>query len=141
MYSGPGLSDMERDEELGSSSQTAQKFMSRMNESIAPQRDATVLHAVVAYVSTLVHLPVLVWAISPKSVDFCLDKSWLVGLQLGIHIPFSVTGNICLLILNVNAYRAFQVFRQAKSFCIQTTRKKCTLIILSEVEVKSRIED
>lgn len=140
MYSGPALPAMKRDEELGASSQTAQRIISRMNESITPQRDATVLHALLAYISTLVHLPVLIWAISPKSVLFFLDRSWLVGIQLGIHVPFSITGNICLLILNINAYRTFRVFRQAKSFCIQTARKKSTVIILSEVEVESRIE-
>ncbi|EGG12408.1 uncharacterized protein MELLADRAFT_101729 [Melampsora larici-populina 98AG31] len=62
MYNGPAKPAMKRDEELGASSQTLQRSMSQMNESITPQRDATVLHALVFYTSILVHLPVLIWA-------------------------------------------------------------------------------
>lgn len=46
------------------SAEDAMASPTRENERHTQQRDATVLHALFAYLSTLVHLPVLIWSVS-----------------------------------------------------------------------------
>ncbi|KAG0149553.1 hypothetical protein CROQUDRAFT_300036 [Cronartium quercuum f. sp. fusiforme G11] len=66
-------------------------------------------HTLTACVGTAVHIPILIWLLSFPDTAFFRSHSWETVAYLGLHGPFSIIGNLSLLILNVHArkYHSF----------------------------------
>ncbi|KAG0148989.1 hypothetical protein CROQUDRAFT_89560 [Cronartium quercuum f. sp. fusiforme G11] len=64
-------------------SETGEAIMLKsIGEKTRRKRDLIVMHATIAYTSTLVYLPVIIWQSTFKGDDFLRNPTWLIGTRL-----------------------------------------------------------
>ncbi|KAG0142240.1 hypothetical protein CROQUDRAFT_109980 [Cronartium quercuum f. sp. fusiforme G11] len=75
---------------------------------LAQERRTLLQHALAIYFTTNMFIPALAWQIWIARGDFLKNQRWHTGTQLGMHLPFIVSGNIIVVILNLQARRFFK---------------------------------
>lgn len=69
------------------------------------------IHGLAVYLTALALLPVLIWQVCFPGSSFLRSQKWLVVTQVGMHGPFAISGNIIVLLLNLQAQRLLDVYR------------------------------
>ncbi|EGF98340.1 uncharacterized protein MELLADRAFT_113638 [Melampsora larici-populina 98AG31] len=66
----------------------------KIHKRLKQEHVSLVAYAFAAYFSTMMFIPTLAWALSYPGLNFVQDKNWLLGLQIGMHGPFAISGNV-----------------------------------------------
>ncbi|CAH7672602.1 expressed protein [Phakopsora pachyrhizi] len=67
------------------------------------QRQRMVYHALLLYTSVVSHLPAIFWQVFNNKPGFLKSNTWQTVTLLGLHVPFAITGNLVLVILNLHS--------------------------------------
>ncbi|KAH9810331.1 hypothetical protein DFH28DRAFT_1184266 [Melampsora americana] len=81
----------------------AAENISKMGRKIREQRRRLVTHALMTYVTTCLHVPIIIAQLSYEGDGFLNDKRWLTLTRVGLSVPFSIGGNVIAFILNIHA--------------------------------------
>ncbi|KAG0145959.1 hypothetical protein CROQUDRAFT_107488 [Cronartium quercuum f. sp. fusiforme G11] len=73
------------------------------SQKIRLQRRRLVLLALATLATTALHVPVLIAQLSFKGNRFMIDQKWILLTRVGLHLPFSILGNIILGIIHIHA--------------------------------------
>lgn len=87
------------------------------------EHKAIVHHAWSAYITTVSFIPILAWLTSYRDASFVQNKQWNTILQIGLHAPFAISGNVIELILNLQARRMLKLYREREKMCNTCSRK------------------
>lgn len=85
-----------------------------MGAELRRERSWIVRHALYAVLSTAVHLPPLAWQLAPHAPGFIYTAKFRNVNFHTLTFPFSVTGNIVLLLLNIHVNRAMSRERKLR---------------------------
>lgn len=85
------------------SSGEAGDHISKMGRKIREQRRRLVTHAIMTYVTTSMHVPIIIAQLSYEGDGFLRDKTWMTLTRVGLSLPFSITGNAIAFVLNLHA--------------------------------------
>ncbi|KAH9822408.1 hypothetical protein DFH28DRAFT_881426 [Melampsora americana] len=66
----------------------------KIHNRLKQEHVSLVAHAFAAYFSTMMYIPLLAWALSFSALNFVENKVWLSGMQIGMHGPFAISGNV-----------------------------------------------
>ncbi|KAG0149641.1 hypothetical protein CROQUDRAFT_104979 [Cronartium quercuum f. sp. fusiforme G11] len=88
---------------VGSMGGEAYEKLAKASRKLRQQRRRLVLHALAAFTTTFVHIPVIIAQLSFKGDKYMNDERWILLTRVGLALPFSILGNIIIGILNLHA--------------------------------------
>lgn len=105
---------------------TAERSMQfkRIERRLAKEHRTLLNHALAAYGSTIIFIPVIAWQLSYKGTTFMQNRNWLILTQIGMHGPFAIGGNIIGYLLNQQAKRLLKTHRAITDACQGSTKEK-----------------
>ncbi|KAH9822480.1 hypothetical protein DFH28DRAFT_922779 [Melampsora americana] len=86
----------------------ASEKISKMGSKIREQRRRLVTHALMLYLTMILHVPIIIVQLSYKGDRFLMDKGWLELTRVGLSLPFSIGGNGIAFVLNLHARHQLQ---------------------------------
>ncbi|KNZ56028.1 hypothetical protein VP01_2516g3 [Puccinia sorghi] len=99
------VSQSKIDAVMGSKGSNGTPRPSRIGRRLIRERQRLVYHAACVFVSTVVHLPPLIWKAFNTRGDFLHNVAWKEWTHHGLIDPLAFTGNCILLILNMHSYQ------------------------------------
>ncbi|KAH9815761.1 hypothetical protein DFH28DRAFT_1163183 [Melampsora americana] len=99
----------------------AAENISKMGRKIREQRRRLVTHALMTYVTTCLHVPIIIAQLSYEGDGFLKDKRWLTLTRVGLSVPFSIGGNVIAFILNIHARNQLIESRSRNSSAVSSS--------------------
>ncbi|EGF98331.1 uncharacterized protein MELLADRAFT_113621 [Melampsora larici-populina 98AG31] len=89
--------------DMAASGGEANGKISKMGRKIREQRRRLVTHAMILYVTVVLHVPILIAQLAYEGDGFLRNQGWLTLTRVGLTLPFAIGGNGIAFILNVHA--------------------------------------